>query len=96
MAKQMTTPENAVLQVTDRASFIRFLDALARDRAEADYRDGKSPPPPFSAGALGWENGTIAAFLEAASAAARDDPGDVPENPWRACADILLAGKYYE
>ncbi|WP_422775927.1 DUF7660 family protein [Pseudomonas mediterranea] len=52
-------------------------------------------------GALGWENGSIDTFLDAAAAwataSSRSSPGSASgSNAWQRCAAILLAGKFYE
>ena len=80
--------------VTDEVSFVRFLRALAEDY-EADAT-ANQPASPYGPGPLGWENGSIGAFLESAAAWAEAKRQPSAPNPWRACADILLAGKSYE
>ena len=76
---------NIASRVQDEKSFLAFLDALAADRKDD----------------AGWENGTIEAFLDAASAwgqvtAGKDPASKQIENPWQRCAQILSAGKFYE
>lgn len=53
--------------VHDEATFLRFLTALATDWHEERVVEMANPSPPYSPGALGWENGTIGAMLEAAA-----------------------------
>ena len=93
-------PEDLVEVVCDEESFLRFLVALSEDWELERAIEKKSPSPPYCPGALGWENGTIGAFLESASAWATDCKrgGYVVSdaNPWLRAAKILLAGKYYE
>jgi len=53
------------------------------------------------AGVNGWENGSIEAFLGAASAWAEGSIHGLefyskPENPWTRAAQIIHAGKFYE
>ena len=90
--------------VQDLQSFIRFIDGLRRDAEDADRKEALKPAGPYS-GWNGWENGSIANFLEAAVAWATtwtDDSrvGDparlAADNPWKAAARIIYAGKYYE
>lgn len=74
--------------VVDERSFIGFLHALACDWSAA--------PSPSD-----WQNGSIGAFLDAAAAWAEASKNglqfyDVPSNPWRRVADMLIAGKEYE
>jgi hypothetical protein len=83
--------------VTDEASFLRFVSALRADREAADrgHRD------PSGIDALGWQNDTIEAFLEAALAWAEDsDFGRrvqlVDVSPWKRFAAFLYCGKIYE
>ena len=87
-------------QVDSEESFLEFLDALCDDFATERRIEAERPSPPYSSGALGWENGTVDAVLDAAVAwgrnsSARWQAGD-DANPWRRCAWILLAGKFYE
>lgn len=89
-----------VEQVDDAASFVEFVLALAMDKHAEDLIEEQKPSSPFGPGALGWENGSIVTFLECASAwgQAQLEQGTFPSeaNPWRVCAKILFAGKYYE
>ncbi|MCP5072993.1 MAG: hypothetical protein GY947_06825 [Rhodobacteraceae bacterium] len=93
-------PNEQVELVIDEASFIDFLDVLAQDKEAEDDLEKTKPSSPYGPGALGWENGTISTFLESASACGKahlSEGGIAPgANPWRVCATILLAGKYYE
>lgn len=87
--------------VSDEASFVEFLSALAADREEEIEKEKQRPSSPYGPGANGWENGTIEAFLRAASAWAESSRNGLPlmakaQNPWKRCADILYAGKIYE
>ncbi|QNQ11029.1 DUF7660 family protein [Sphingomonas alpina] len=81
--------------VHDESTFIDFVDALAADFAlEKELEDGK--PVPYSAGLLGWENGTIDNFLGASARWGETGVFADKQNPWRRCAHILYAGKWYE
>jgi hypothetical protein len=83
-------------RVEDLPSFVRFIDALRKDREDADRKDALRPGP-FDPGWNGWYNGSIATFLESAVAWAETSPASLTnENPWKAAARILYAGKYYE
>lgn len=88
-------------QVHDEQSFIEFVAALASDWEEEQVIEAATPSSPYSAGALGWENGTVGAFLERASSWAEASINGLkfyekPSNPWRRAAHILHAGKFYE
>jgi hypothetical protein len=50
----------------------------------------------LTAGAVGWENVELAAFLEAMSAWAIDWPHPAAANPWAHAAMLLEAGAKYE
>jgi hypothetical protein len=91
----------AVDAVTDPQSFLNFVRELIADREDEVRKEKVHPSPPYGAGANGWENGSIASFLEAAVAWADDSdfvekqnlPGN---NPWQQFANFLYAGKIYE
>lgn len=100
-AEMATKLSNALDRVTDERSFLDFLTALASDWFSEAEIEATTPSSPYSSGALGWENGSIGAFLEAscawANASAKGLKYYTPsENPWRRTADILMAGKIYE
>jgi hypothetical protein len=87
---------NAFSTVADEASFIQFVELLAADRKLSESlsvtHDGLQ-------GA--WANQSIADFLRAASAWAKDSkfgvrPGPKPTNPWQLFATFLWAGRSYE
>ena len=87
--------------VTDEASFIAFVNALAADFEEEQEIERTTPSSPYSSGALGWENSTIDAMLGAAAAwgnsSAMNPANNIAaQNPWRRCAHILFAGEFYE
>jgi len=88
-------------QVGDEESFLRFITALAEDWEEDREIEASNPSSPYSASALGWENGTIGAVLDAAARWGEASINGLksyekPANPWRRVAHILLAGKFYE
>ncbi|QND61423.1 hypothetical protein HB778_26630 [Mesorhizobium huakuii] len=83
-------------QVEDLPSFARFIDALRKDREDADRKEAARPGP-SDPGWNGWRNDSIRDFLESAVAWAETKPAHLAdENPWKAAARILYAGKYYE
>ena len=94
-------PSEAIESVVDEESFIEFLNVLAADRADEVEKERITPSSPYGPGVNGWENGSIEAFLDAASRWAEQSINGMPlleksMNPWRRCADILYAGKFYE
>ena len=89
--------------VCDEDSFLIFLDALAKDRADEVRKEAAEPSNPYGPGANGWQNGSIEAFLDAAAAWGEDWKGRMPmqqvegaTNPWKRCAKIIYMGKHYE
>jgi len=87
-------------EVSDLHSFLGFLGALREDREAADRKQVLNPIGSFKTW-NGWENNSIATFLESAGAWAHDHRRGDPEflsdeNPWKAAARILYAGKHYE
>ncbi|WP_077038325.1 hypothetical protein [Pelomonas sp. KK5] len=87
--------------VNDEQEFLAFLAALATDWHEEKDIEALKPSSPYGAGALGWENGTVGAVLEAAASWGEASIAGLPlyekpANPWRRVAQILLAGKFYE
>ncbi|ORC51228.1 hypothetical protein B2G74_00145 [Burkholderia sp. A27] len=88
-------------RVFDERSFVEFLNALARDWSEVLSLDAVNQPVSHSSGASRWENGSIGAFFDAAATWAEASKNglrfyNVPSNPWRRAADVLIAGKEYE
>jgi hypothetical protein len=90
-------------KVHDDKSFLSFVQALVEDRTDEVEKEKKQPSSPFGRGANGWENGTIEAFLGAATAWATSmdfgrnrKNGTFNENSWNQFAHFLYAGKIYE
>ena len=96
----MIAPEELVDSVNDEQTFVQFLAALSDDWGKHVEIENRSPSPPYSTGALGWENGSIGAFLDAASAYGEScisqGNANKSDNPWHRAAEIILAGKLYE
>lgn len=89
--------------VCDEKSLLRFLLALAADCEDSTAKNAVQPSSPYGPEANEWENTTIDRFLFAAVAWARASENglplagyETPSNPWRRCADVLYAGKFYE
>ncbi|WP_146988277.1 hypothetical protein [Bradyrhizobium macuxiense] len=87
--------------VSDERAFIRLLQLMALDRPAEQQKELASPSPPYSAGANGWENGSIEAFLDAAAAWAEattrtTNLGPRASDAWRRAAMIIVAGAFYE
>lgn len=88
-----------LLTVRDEESFREFIAALAGDYSEEREIEAATPSSPYSAGALGWEHGSIDGYLGAAAACGSNRPsphsGEV-ETAWFRAAAVMYAGKYYE
>lgn len=84
--------------VTDRESFLRFAEALVADRELAEGLERESPEKYRFGGAIGWQNGSIAAFLDCAlaGAQAQHDWGSSSGVSWHDLAVFLYLGKIYE
>lgn len=87
-------------QVADENGFIAFVEALANDFARERELEAASPSGLYGPGQLGWENGTVDAMLGAAAAWGHikllTGASLAEDNPWKRCAHILYAGKFYE
>jgi len=95
------TLQQAIEQVVDAESFLRFVEALEADRRDEIKKEQVSATSPYSPGHNGWENGTIEGFLESARAWAQDSKfgrqdWSSASGMWRGFAEFLLAGKFYE
>ena len=87
--------------VDDEQPLFGLIEALGMDFADERLLEETSPSSPYGPGALGWENGSIDTFLDAAAAGATASSRSSPvsasrSNVWQRCAAILLAGKFYE
>jgi hypothetical protein len=90
--------EQALHAVCDEASLLQFIQVLASDFEADRTESAEGGGTPYGPGPRGWENGTVDVFLERAASWAEASRGRFPTsaNPWRRCADILYAGKFYE
>lgn len=87
-------------EVNDRKSFVLFVKALINDRREDDKISKANPEKyQWSSGPLGWENGSIDTYLDAALSCFEDGKWR-EENPdeitWKKLAEFLYGGKIYE
>jgi hypothetical protein len=86
-------------QVRDRETFVLFVKALIADRRRADAELKENPEKHRWTNVLGWENGTVVAYLDAA-VQCFEDGKHLQDNPetasWRLFADFLYGGKIYE
>ncbi len=93
-AKPFVDPDT----VTDRDSFVQFVEFLAADRIAAANLEKADPQRYPWDGAAGWKNTEIPAFLEGALAGslAQRDWGTSAAPSWRDFAVFLYLGKIYE
>lgn len=92
------TLHEIAFEVCDEKSFLKFAKALESDRRHAVEAEKLKPSSPYGPDAGGWENTTIADFLNCAVAWAEDSEfGKIPaSNLWKRFAIFLYAGKFYE
>jgi len=85
-------------KVTDKDSFLEFLEALISEREEADELEKSEPEKWAYGGANGWQNSSISSFLECASCFFLEDPHrhSGEELSWKDMAEFLYYGKIYE
>jgi len=93
--------DRALENVNSSETLLSFVRLLAQDKEDETTKESISPSSPYGAGANGWENATIEAFLSAASAWAEATnfgltQGLSPSNPWKQFAVFLYCGKIYE
>ncbi|MFL6229105.1 MAG: hypothetical protein ACJ741_10030 [Pyrinomonadaceae bacterium] len=88
--------QHLIDRVNSKESFLEFLEALEKDWDKDQELSKGAPDAPFAVSPLGWENGTVGAFLEAMRAWAIDTNTLGEEPSWKAFAEILRAGKMYE
>lgn len=88
--------DKLIENVSDANSFIQFVKALIADREDVLAKEKENPRQPFEPGVNGWENGNIESYLSAAVSWAEDSRALPQEPSWKAFAQFLYSGKYYE
>lgn len=91
--------QESLENVNDRESFVRFVKLLIEDRRESVALTKQNPEKYQWVSALGWENGSIENYLDAALACFEDGKWhqEKPEETsWRRFAEFLYGGKIYE
>jgi hypothetical protein len=83
-------------KVNSKETFLQFVKALKEDKIDEDEKEKVTPPSPYGPGANGWENGSIATFLDAVEAFGQDSHLISNEPNWKNFALLLYAGKFYE
>ena len=91
----------ALKKVTNSETLLAFVRLLAKDKEDEAAKESMSLSSPYGAGANGWQNRNIEAFLNAASDWAESTnfgltQGIAPSNPWKQFAVFLYCGKIYE
>jgi hypothetical protein len=94
----MVSPDDLIEQVTDRETFIQFVQALADERERAQEIERVNPNIYAVDGALGWKNGDISSFLAAALACFTTQSATYSQQDpsWKMFAEFLYFGKIYE
>jgi hypothetical protein len=89
-------------KVDSKESFLRFVQALADDAAAEDAEPEHTAGGKLNLSPRGWENGSVEAFLgamaawTAANSGITGEPMVSEQASWRAFAEILHSGKFYE
>jgi hypothetical protein len=90
----------ALEKVKDRESFVSFVQALVKEREQAEALEKENPEYYRWGAPLGWQNSSISDYLSAALACVEDSEtlGEhISQEPsWRAFAEFLYMGKIYE
>jgi hypothetical protein len=86
-------------EVKNRETFVAFVSALIKNRCDADELRQQNPEKYKWSSVLGWENGSIDTYLDAALSCFEDGKrqDDKPEEiTWKKFAEFLYGGKIYE
>lgn len=95
MSEHRIEPFELIEKVDSFETFLEFLEALTLDKVDEDKKEKINPSSPYGSGHNGWENNSIASFLDAMYAGT--EGADYPKNPtWQIFAQILYMGKIYE
>ena len=94
----MVSPDDLLERVTDKQTFIKFVQALADEREKAQEIENNHPDVYIVDGALGWKNGDIPSFLYAALECLTAQPVTYSDQDpsWKMFAEFLYFGKIYE
>lgn len=91
------SPESLLDLVSDRETFVAFVQALANEREQAAEIEKENPTRYMVDGALGWKNAEISSFLEACLYNVEGVCAEASDLPsWRLFAEILYCGKIVE
>ncbi|WP_449404962.1 DUF7660 family protein [Hymenobacter fodinae] len=82
--------------INSKTDFLRFVQALSDDRLDEVSKNKVTQSSPYSLGANGWENDSIASFLDAISRYGQDSQSISGAPSWKDFALLLYAGKFYE
>ena len=94
----MVSPDDLLERVTDKQTFIKFVQALADERERAQEIENNHLNVYSVDGALGWKNGDIPSFLYAALECFAAQPVTYSDQDpsWKMFAEFLYFGKIYE
>lgn len=88
--------DDLLKQVNSKETFLEFVSALMKDKIDEDEKEKNNPSSPYSSGHNGWENNTIAMYLESIHAYGEDNEMITAEPNWNSFALLLYSGKFYE
>jgi hypothetical protein len=94
----MVSPDDLLEQVTDKQTFIKFVQALAEKRERAQEIENKHSNVHIIDGTLGWKNNDIPSFLSAALECFVAQPVTFSEqnHSWKMFGEFLYFGKIYK
>ena len=92
------SPEEQIKNITDKESFMKFLEIMIIDRESAEELERKDPEKYQWRGANNWQNSSISHFLESGSCYFTEGPHRHKGNElsWKDLAGFLYFGKIYE
>ncbi len=85
---------NYLENVTDKKTFIEFVNALIEERSKAEKLEQRDAEIYKFEGALGWQNTNIESYLQSAVVWLVDS--DRNDFSWKLMAEFLYCGKIYE
>ena len=83
-------------KVETKEDFIEFVKKLRDDIMDENEKEKMNPSSPYDKGVNGWENKTIAEFLDAIASFGEDNKLINEEPSWKGFAILTFAGKFYE
>ena len=83
-------------RIKTKDDFIQFTKKLRDDKVLDDKEEKTNPSSPYGPSIRGWENNSIAHFLDSVVAFGKASDEIQEEATWKSFALLLYAGKFYE